>query len=166
MKKLYKMFCKFEEVAAIVLLAGLTILVFVSALMRTLKMPLNWAQDVALVAFAWMIFLGSDIAVRGPGLIGVNLFVKKFPPVIQKGLDIIFKVIIIIFLGVLVINGFQMTVQGWEREITTLGISYSWVTMAVPVGAFFMIISTVIRLVETIKTPAAKFVMGEEGGEK
>jgi len=166
MKKIYKMFCKFEETAAVVLLAGLTILVFVSALMRTLKMPLNWAQDVALVAFAWMIFLGSDIAVRGPGLIGVNLFVKKFPPVIQKGLDIIFKVVIIIFLGVLVVYGFQMTVQGWEREITTLGISYSWVTMAVPVGAFFMIISTVIRLVETIKIPTAEFVLGEEGGEE
>ena len=166
MKKIYKMFCKFEETAAVVLLAGLTILVFVSALMRTMKMPLNWAQDVALVAFAWMIFLGSDIAVRGPGLIGVNLFVKKFPPVIQKGLDIIFKVVIIIFLGVLVIYGFQMTIQGWEREITTLGISYSWVTMAVPVGAFFMIISTSIRLVETIKIPTAEFVLGEEGEEE
>ena len=166
MKKIYAKFCKFEETAAVVLLAGLTILVFISALMRTIKMPLNWAQDVALVAFAWMIFLGSDIAVRGPGLIGVNLFVKKFPPVIQKGLDITFKIIIILFLGVLVWNGFQMTIDGWAREITTLGISYSWVTMAVPIGALFMIISTAIRLVETIKTPASKFVLGEEGGDK
>ena len=166
MKKIYEKFCKFEERAAVVLLAGLTILVFISALMRTLKMPLNWAQDVALIAFAWMIFLGSDIAVRGPGLIGVNLFAKKFPATIQKGLDIIFKVIIILFLGILVVNGFQMTIDGWEREITTLGISYSWVTMAVPVGAFFMIISTAIRLVETIKTPVSKFVLGEEGGSK
>lgn len=166
MKKLYKAFCRFEELAATVLLAGLTLLVFVSALMRTLNMPLNWAQDVALVAFAWMIFLGSDIAVRGPGLIGVNIIAKKLPAVVQKALDIIFKVVIIGFLAVLVINGFVMTIDGWEREITTLGISYSWVTMAVPVGAFFMIISTAIRLVETIKTPVASFVIGEEGGDK
>ncbi len=161
MKTIYKYFCRFEEVMSVVLLAGLTILVFVSAMMRTLGMPLNWAQDVALVAFAWMIFLGSDIAVRGPGLIGVNIIIKKTPAALQKTLDIIFKVIIIGFLCVLVVNGFVMTIDGWEREITTLGISYSWVTMAVPVGAFFMIISTAIRLVETIKTPVDKFVMGE-----
>lgn len=138
-----------------ILLAGLTILVFISALMRTFKMPLNWAQDVALVAFAWMIFLGSDIAIRGPGLIGVDLFVRKLPGVIQKALDVIFKVIIIAFLCVLVIYGIQMTVTGWTRQITTLHISYSWVTMSVPVGAILMIISTAIRLVETIKKPAS-----------
>ncbi|MCC8060075.1 MAG: TRAP transporter small permease [Clostridiales bacterium] len=156
MKKLYEGFCKFEEWFALCLLAGLTILVFVSALMRTLKMPLNWAQDVALVAFAWMIFLGSDIAIRGPGLIGVNLIVRNFPAALQKIIDIIFKVIIIAFLGVLVVYGYQMTVSGWTRQITTLHISYGWVTMSVPVGSFFMIISTIIRLVETIKTPAGK----------
>ncbi len=163
MKKIYGTFCKIEEVAALLLLAGLTILVFVSALMRTFGMPLNWAQDVALVAFAWMIFLGSDIAVRGPGLIGVDLIVKNFPGIMQKALDVIFKVIIIGFLAVLVVNGYQMTIDGWAREITTLGISYSWVTMSVPVGALFMIISTAIRLVESVKKPANVW---KEGGEK
>lgn len=160
-KAIYKKFCRFEEVAAVVLLAGLTTLVFISAMMRTLGMPLNWAQDVALVAFAWMIFLGSDIAVRGPGLIGVNIIIKNAPASIQKTLDIIFKVIIIALLSVLVIYGYQMTIEGWDREITTLGISYSWVTMSAPVGSFFMIISTAIRLVETIKKSVDKFVLGE-----
>lgn len=167
MKKIYEKFCKFEEIFAVVLLAGLTILVFIAAMMRTLNMPLNWAQDVALVAFAWMIFFGSDIALRGPGLIGVDLFIKKAPVIVQKVLDAVFKVIIIIFLGVLVVNGITMTIEGWAREITTLGISYGWVTLAVPVGSFFMIISTCIRLVETIKTPNDKWGLPrEEGGNK
>ena len=45
MKKFYEKFCKFEENLALWLLAGLTILVFVSAMMRTFGFPLNWAQD-------------------------------------------------------------------------------------------------------------------------
>ena len=151
MKKIYDKFCKFEENLALFLLAGLTILVFVSAMMRTFGFPLNWAQDAAIVAFAWMIFFGSDIALRGPGLIGVDLFVKKFPYMIQKIIDILFKIAIIIFLAILVINGITMTIEGWDREITTLGISYSFVTMAVPVGSFFMIISMVVNLVATVK---------------
>ena len=95
MKKVYRAFCKFEEILAMVLLGGLAALVFISALMRTLKHPLNWAQDVALVAFAWLIFFGSDIAVRGSGLIGIDMLVKHFPKKIQKGLDILFKILIL-----------------------------------------------------------------------
>ena len=151
MKKFYEKFCKFEENLALWLLAGLTILVFVSAMMRTFGFPLNWAQDAALVAFAWMIFFGSDIALRGPGLIGVDLIIKKFPFTVQKVIDIIFKIAIIVFLVILVINGITMTIDGWDREITTLGISYSFVTLAVPVGSFFMTISMVINLVKSVK---------------
>ncbi|MDO4983746.1 MAG: TRAP transporter small permease [Eubacteriales bacterium] len=165
MKKAYKAFCRFEEVFAMVLLGGLAVLVFISALMRTIKHPLNWAQDVALVAFAWLIFFGSDVAVRGSGLIGIDMLVKHFPKKFQKTLDIIFKIFIIIFLCILVYFGIQMTVTGWKRQITALEISYGWVTMAVPAGSFFMIISTAIKLVERIKTPADQEIKKESGRE-
>ena len=65
MKKFYEKVCKLEELIALILVAGIAVLVFVSALMRTVGHPLNWAQDVALIAFAWLIFLGSDVAMRG-----------------------------------------------------------------------------------------------------
>ena len=165
MKKVYRAFCKFEEILAMVLLGGLAALVFISALMRTLKHPLNWAQDVALVAFAWLIFFGSDIAVRGSGLIGIDMLVKHFPKKVQKGLDILFKILILIFLGILVYYGIIMTSTGWKRQITALEISYGWVIMAVPTGSFFMIISTIIKLVERIKTPADAEIKKEEGRE-
>lgn len=153
MKKIYDKFCDIESNLTCGLLIMITILVFVSAVLRFFKMPLNWAQDVCLVAFAWLIFLGSDIAIRGPGLIGIDLFIRHLPKVVQKSLNILFKIIILGFLGVLVYNGAEMVISGWSREITTLGISYSWVTLAVPVGSIFMIISTCIRLVESIKIP-------------
>lgn len=165
MKRIYKKFCKIEELITLILLAGLATLVFVSALFRTFKHPLNWAQDVALVAFAWLIFFGSDVAMRGAGLIGVDLFVKKLPASLQKTLDIVFKSMIIVFLSVLVVYGVKMTVTGWERQIPALEISYSWVTLAVPVGAFFMIISTVFKLIERIKTPAGEKISAEGGRE-
>lgn len=163
LKKFYAGFCKLEELIALLLLAGITVLVFVSALMRTFKMPLNWAQDVALVAFAWMIFTGSDIAIRGAGLIGIDIVVKHFPASVRKILDIVFKVIIIAFLCVLVPYGYEMTVTSWARQITTLHISYGWVYLSVPVGAFLMIISTAIKLVERIRTPADQEIAHEEG---
>jgi TRAP-type C4-dicarboxylate transport system permease small subunit len=145
-----------------VLLAGLAVLVFISALMRTFKHPLNWAQDVALVAFAWLIFIGGDVAVRGSGLIGVDMVVSKLPKSVQKWLDVFYKCLIIAFLCVLVFYGIRMVRQGWSRQIAALGISYGWVTLAVPVGSFLMIISTAISLVKRIKTPAGQAVSAEK----
>ena len=163
MKKFYEKVCKLEELIALILVAGIAILVFVSALMRTFNHPLNWAQDVALIAFAWLIFLGSDVAMRGSGLIGVDLFVKKLPHKLQKGIDILFKTIIALFLCVLIYYGIGMTASGWARQITSLHVSYSWVTMAVPVGSFLMLISTILNLIQRIKTPADQEIKHEAG---
>ena len=157
MKKFYEKFCAAEQWAALLLLAGITILVFAAALARTVGYPINWAQDAALVMFAWMCFLGGDIAIRTTGLIGVDLFVKMLPKPIQKALDIIFKLLILVFLAVLVTYGYQYVVGYARRMITTLNISYAWVTSSVVAGSALMFINTVINLVKSIRTPAEKW---------
>ena len=157
MKKAYEKFCWFEQWLALFLLAGITTLVFISALTRTLGYPINWAQDAALVMFAWMCFIGGDIAIRTTGLIGVDMFVKKLPKSAQKVIDILFKIIILVFLVVLVIYGYQYVGGYAKRMITTLNISYAWVTASVPVGGALMFINTTINLIRSIKTPAEKW---------
>ena len=157
MKKAYEKFCQLEQWIAMILLAGITVLVFVSAMMRTLGFPLNWAQDAALIMFAWLSFIGGDIALHSTGLIGVDLIVTHFPKKVQKIIDIAFKVIMLVFLAVLVIYGFQYVMTGYKRLITTLNVSYAFVTASVPVGALLMIISVGTNLYKSIKTPVEKW---------
>lgn len=160
MQEIYRKFCRVENIIANVLLIGIFILVFSSAIFRTAGFPINWAQDAALVAFAWLTFLGSDLAIRNTKLIGIEVIIKYFPKKVQKYLDIIFKIIIIMFLLILVKYGYTMAITGAKRTITTLGISYAWVTASVPVGAVLMIISTLIRLKECWNKPSKEW--GEE----
>ena len=157
MKKAYEKFCQLEQWIAMLLLAGITVLVFVSAMMRTLGFPLNWAQDAALIMFAWLSFIGGDIALHSTGLIGVDMIVTHFPKNIQKGIDILFKGIMLAFLAVLVIYGYQYVMTGYKRLITTLNVSYAYVTASVPVGAFLMVISVAQNLYKSIKTPVEKW---------
>ena len=157
MKNIYRKFCELEQWLALLLLAGITLLVFIAALTRTFGYPINWAQDAALVMFAWMCFLGGDIAVRTTGLIGVDMFVKMLPKAIQKLLDVTFKIIILVFLGALVIYGYQYAKGYSRRMITTLNISYAWVTSCVPTGAFLMFINTAVNLIDSIRRPASKW---------
>lgn len=157
LKKGYETFCTIEQWAAVVLLAGIMILVFVSALTRYFGFPINWAQDAALVMFAWLVFFGGDIALHSTGLIGIDLIVCHFPKSVQKALDILFKVMMIVFLAVLAINGRAYVTQYAKRMINTLNISYSWVTAAVPVGSLLMIVSVGINLVKSIQTPVSQW---------
>ena len=46
---------------------------------------------------------------------------------------------------------------GYKRLITTLNMSYAWVTASVPVGALLMIISVSQNLVRSIRTPVEKW---------
>ena len=157
MKKAYEKFCQLEQWIAMLLLAGITVLVFVSAMMRTIGFPLNWAQDAALIMFAWLSFIGGDIALHSTGLIGVDMIVTHFPKSAQKTIDIIFKVIMLAFLVVLVFYGFEYVMTGYKRLITTLNVSYAYVTSSVPVGALLMIISVGQNLYKSIKTPVEKW---------
>ena len=157
MKKVYEKFCRLEQWSAMLLLAGITVLVFVSAITRTFGFPLNWAQDAALIMFAWLSFIGGDIALHSTGLIGIDLIVKHFPKAVQKGIDIAFKIVMLAFLAVLVVNGYSYVMTGYKRLITTLNMSYAWVTASVPVGSFLMIISVSQNLVRSIRTPVEKW---------
>lgn len=156
----YKQFCKVEEMISSLLLLAITILVFVSAIARTVGHPLNWAVDISLLLFAWQVFIGGDIAVRNTNLIGVELLANKFPAKLQKALKIIFFVMIILFLAVLVYFGVPLLLQNWKRLFQVLPISYSWCTLSVPVGSFLMIISASIRLVEIVKKPVSFWAQG------
>lgn len=157
MKKAYAKFCQLEQWLAMVLLAGITVLVFAAALMRTIGYPLNWAQDAALIMFAWLSFIGGDIALHSTGLIGIDLIVRHFPKSVQKGIDIVFKVVMLAFLAVLVVNGYNYVMTGYKRLITTLNVSYAFVTASVPVGSLLMIISVSQNLWRSIRTPVEKW---------
>lgn len=51
MKKISAVILKTEELLAGAMLCMIAVLVFWSAVARTIGMPVNWAQDVSLLAF-------------------------------------------------------------------------------------------------------------------
>ncbi|MGI5069945.1 TRAP transporter small permease [Treponema pectinovorum] len=151
----YKKFTKIEEFLTNLFLIAITALVFLSAVARTLHHPINWAVDFSLLLFAWEVFLGGDIAVRNTKLIGVEILTDKLPVRMQKALSLIFFCLIIAFCLFLTFFGIKLSAENTKRLFQVLPISYSWCTVCVPVGCFFMAISSCIKIHEIIKTPAS-----------
>jgi TRAP-type C4-dicarboxylate transport system permease small subunit len=148
MKKFYTIFCKLKDITAMIFLCAISGLVFISAIARTLKRPLNWAPDVSLLLFAWLVFLGADAVLRKQDFISVEILVKVFPQKVRTFLYYLWYGLALVFLGILVRYGIPLCIQNAKRLFQTLGISYSWATASVPVGSVFLIITIVIKLVQ------------------
>ena len=103
MKKISDLILKSEEVLAGIMLCMIAVLVFWSAVARTIGMPVNWAQDVSLLAFAWLTFIGSDIIIKGGGLIRIDMLVNKFPKPVQKILTMIIDALMLLFMLILIV---------------------------------------------------------------
>ncbi|GHV21475.1 C4-dicarboxylate ABC transporter [Spirochaetia bacterium] len=147
LKAFYKIFCKVEEILVSAFIAFITFLVFASAVARTVKHPINWAQDISLLLFAWVVFFAADVALRRADFVRVDMLVTRFPAKVQKILYYIMYGISIVFLGVLVRFGIPLSMDNSKRLFQTLGISYSWATISVPIGAILLTITIVLKLI-------------------
>ncbi|MCR4441277.1 MAG: TRAP transporter small permease [Peptococcaceae bacterium] len=142
MKRIVDSFYRWEEFLVKTLLALIVALVFIAAVLRTFKYPINWSVDIAQGLFAWGTFLGADVAMRKNKLMGVDLFISKMPIKTQRLLKIINYSMIIGFLSGIAFFGVKLCVENYARTFQSLSVSYSWVTLSAPVGAVLMIITS------------------------
>lgn len=117
-------------------------LVFVAALTRYIGMPINWSVDIAQALFVWVIFLGANQAWRNSRHIGIDLFVQKVNARIRFWVQLGLLAIIAAFLVAIIVSGIHITIVNAGRILQDIPISYSYVTMAVPVGSFLMLLTT------------------------
>ena len=153
MKKISAVILKTEELLAGAMLCMIAVLVFWSAVARTIGMPVTWAQDVSLLAFGWLTFIGSDIIIKSGGLIRIDMLSNRVPKAVQKTLMLVFDVFMLLFLLILIVYGFLLVSQSWNRTFNTLKMSYAWCTLAVPVGSMLMFFSMIGKMLGDIRKP-------------
>ena len=149
MSKVYAFICKAEMFIAKYTLFALSALVLAAAVARTIRHPMNWAMDAATFLFAWCVFLGGDIAMRENRLFCITLLLDRIPPKTRPIVQIVNWIIIAGFLGFMIGYGIKLCFITRYRAFQGIpGLSYTWVTLAVPVGCALMLVSTVRRLRE------------------
>jgi TRAP-type transport system small permease protein len=135
-----------EEAFTSLLLLAIVVLVFIAALTRYFGTPINWSVDVAQALFVWVIFVGAHQALRESRHIGVSLVVDRLHPNQRAAIRVVVGLLIAAFLVAIVVYGTQVSIINVRRILQNIPVSYSWVTMAAPVGALLMLATTLIRV--------------------
>lgn len=143
----YRRFCVAEARIAATLLVMMVALIFVGAVSRVFGYPLNWSTDAATCLFAWACFLCADIAWRNNGMMAIELLTSRLPPRPQQWLRYLNLGIIVAFLLYVIWLGLWLS---WTSRVRTFQgipeISYSWVTMSMPIGAALLLVTTLLKI--------------------
>ncbi|MEN3110310.1 TRAP transporter small permease [Uliginosibacterium paludis] len=154
---------KLEERLAMAFFAGTSIFVLIGAATRTAGSPVIWAVDLAQLSFVWACVLGADLAMKKGQHIEIDILVRYFPDKVRQVIATVWQIAIAAFLAMLVWYGIGLTTMNVERELGDVGISYSWVTGAIPVGCFLMLCTTLTRLWQAFTGRAALTLQGTDG---
>lgn len=146
-----KRLAQIEFAAAALLLAAIVGLVFVAAILRFFDHPLIWSVDMAQLLFIWLCFLGATRAMRQKGHIGIDLLVRRLGLRRRFLLELAVSVLILLFLGTLTVEGRKLTLLNHERQFGDSGLSYAWVTIAVPVGSVMLGIALIANMVGALR---------------
>lgn len=132
---------------AALLLAAMIVLIFSGGVARLLGHPLNWAVDIATACFAWACFLCADIAWRRDALMSVDALVLRFAPRVQRALRLANLALIVAFLAYMIVLGLHLAWVSRARSFQGMPeVSYSWVTMSMPVGCMLLLVTTLLKL--------------------
>lgn len=152
MKQLSKRIVKVETAVAGVCLASSTLLIFLAAVARSIDQPINWSLDISLFLFAWATFLSADVAFRKDNLVNVDVFVYRLPDKAARTIKIVTYVLIFLFLAMLVFYGFVLAYRSRQRAFQGIpSVSYSWVTLSLPVGAVLLLQTTAEKILDLVR---------------
>ena len=155
-----------EELVSRTLLALLVLLVFVPAVTRTFDRPIIWSIEIAQLLFAWLAFLGANQAMRAGAHIGVDVLTRNLPPPIRKAVALFNLGLIAAFLATLLWYGIELTFVSAARRFMTTNLSFAFATVAAPLGAALLLLSTLGRVAAVIRGgPGGGAGCDDEDGE-
>lgn len=147
MRNVSRHIIRIETAFAGTCLSTSTVLIFIAAVARSFDHPINWALDISLFLFAWATFVSADVAYRDDKLVNLDIFSHRLADRTAALLKIGVYFVILLFLAALVIYGGRLVYVSRARAFQGIPtVSFSWVTLSIPVGAALMIQTTMEKI--------------------
>jgi TRAP-type C4-dicarboxylate transport system permease small subunit len=110
-------------------------LVFVNVVCRyVLGFSIIWAEEISQYLMIWIAFLGAGLAMREGRHVALEMLQDRLPAPASRGLRTAIAGLIIAFLGVVTVLGFQFAFFVWSQETPVLNISLGIPSLAIPLG--------------------------------
>ena len=140
---------KLEEGIISLLLASMTLLVFVEVVMRyVFNTGLLWAEELTLLLSAWMVLFGASYGIKKGTHIGVDALVKTFPDGLRRAVAILAAVLCVAYCGLFLYGswGYLSLVHMIGIELEDMAIP-RWVGHSILIIGFSLLALRLIQLI-------------------
>ncbi|MGB7447952.1 MAG: TRAP transporter small permease [Ornithinimicrobium sp.] len=109
------------------------------------------SAELSRFLFIWVIFLGAALAHLHNEHIAVTLFVERLSPSLQRWVEVLKELIILVVVAALLISSRQvMSINPGTSPL--LGVPLQWVNVAVPISAGLMGVVTFYRIAVALRS--------------
>ena len=139
------------------LLGLMVIIVFANVVSRYyLQFSLAWSEEVARFMLVWLVFLGSFLAYIHDEHLGLDILVKKFPPLLRKITAVGANMLVIFALYAVMEGGYLMMIANFDWLSPAAEIPQGYIYVVVPLSCGLMILQTILKTyyVITAKSPS------------
>ncbi|HEX9898821.1 MAG TPA: TRAP transporter small permease [Candidatus Methylomirabilis sp.] len=118
------------------MMAVMATLVFTNVITRYIfNFSIIWAEEVSQYLMIWIAYLGAGLALREGRHVAVEMLQDRLPAALGRGVRMAVGGLVLAFLGVVTVLGFQFAVFVWNQETPVLNVSLGIPSLAIPIGA-------------------------------
>lgn len=130
------------EGVCMVLVTALAVVVFLQVFNRfILKAPLSWSEDLAMLLFQWVAFLGAAVGVKRSRHFGIELVVKNLPAGVRHWIEVaVIPLIVGIVAVVMITEGCRVIQFNYTRIYSSMDLSYVWAYLPIPVSGVLILV--------------------------
>jgi TRAP-type C4-dicarboxylate transport system permease small subunit len=118
-----------------------------------LSHPLPWSEELARYLMVWVACLAASEAYARGNHVGVTLIVNAVRPRLRKIMILIIHLAVCVLMGVVVYQGFALSLMVGDQLSPAMELSMTWPYMAVPVGAVFIFIQAAALFFKQVAEP-------------
>jgi TRAP-type C4-dicarboxylate transport system permease small subunit len=123
------------------MMALMVLLVFMNVVCRyILNFSIIWAEEISQYLMVWVAFLGAGLALREGRHVAIEILQDHLPSTARKMTRHFVAMLVILFMAMLTLLGFQFAYFAWDQETPVLNISLGIPYLAVPIGALLLLI--------------------------
>jgi TRAP-type C4-dicarboxylate transport system permease small subunit len=136
-----KLFDRLIEAACAVAVVALTVTVSLQVFNRfVLKTPLAWSEDLAMLLFQWVVFLGAALGVKRLRHFGIELVVRKFPERMRHWVELATPAVMAVVALVMIVQGWTLVGFNRNRTFPTMDLTYTWAFLPIPLAGVLILI--------------------------
>ena len=137
---LRKAFDNLIEGICAILMVALAVVVFIQVFNRfILQTPLAWSEDLAMLLYQWVVFVGAALGVKRMRHFGIELVVRQFPEHWRHRIELVTPLAMLVVAVVMIVQGYNILTLNIHRIYSTMNLSYTWAFLPIPLGGVLII---------------------------